>query len=103
MHQHHAVLTVGSTEFTALVHAFLELRSLSALASLGIRTVMAQVGDSALPAGWKEGKHVMQELKLEVEVVRFSADLEIRVGQAQLVVSHAGKLVREESDCKHVG
>ena len=87
-----AILTVGSTEFTALVHAFLDSKSLSALANIrGIKTVLAQVGNSTLPTGWKQGPRQFEETDLVITVIRFSSDLETQIGQAQLVVSHAGK------------
>ncbi|BGP00137.1 UDP-N-acetylglucosamine transferase subunit ALG13 [Rhodotorula toruloides ATCC 204091] len=83
------VLTVGSTRFDPLVASFLDPTSLSSLSSLGIQHVLAQVGNSSLPEGWKEGTR-MTEQGLQVEVVRFLGDLEERVGRADLVVSHAG-------------
>ncbi|BGP32747.1 N-acetylglucosaminyldiphosphodolichol N-acetylglucosaminyltransferase catalytic subunit alg13 [Rhodotorula toruloides] len=83
------VLTVGSTHFHPLVTSFLDPTSLSSLASFGIRHVLAQVGNSSLPEGWKEGTRTTEQ-GLRVEVVRFLGDLEERVGRADLVVSHAG-------------
>ncbi|BGO92064.1 hypothetical protein NBRC10512_000795 [Rhodotorula toruloides] len=83
------VLTVGSTRFDALVASSFDSTSLSSLASLGIQHVLAQVGNSTLPAGWKEGTRTTQQ-GLQVEVVRFLGDLEERAGRTDLVVSHAG-------------
>ncbi|GAA6043600.1 hypothetical protein JCM8097_008280 [Rhodosporidiobolus ruineniae] len=84
----HAVLTVGSTAFTPLVHAFLSPPSLAALSSLGIATALAQVGTSVLPDDWEVGTQEAQGVR--VEVVRFKSDIEDEVGRADLVVSHAG-------------
>jgi UDP-N-acetylglucosamine transferase subunit ALG13 len=83
------VLTVGSTRFDPLVHAFLSADSLASLAALGITTVVAQVGNSTLPKGYKEGSTTLPQ-GLELHVLRFATDLEEQVGQADLVVSHAG-------------
>lgn len=85
-----ALLTVGSTRFDTLVASFLSDESLDALSQLGIRTALAQVGASELPVGWKEGSQGHGK-GLEVEIIRFAADLEDRVGRAGLVVSHAGE------------
>lgn len=89
------VLTVGSTRFDPLVASFLDPTSLSSLSSLGIQHVLAQVGNSALPGGWKEGARTV-ETGLQIEVVRFLDDLEDRVGRSDLVVSHAGALERAQ-------
>ncbi|GAA5971143.1 hypothetical protein JCM8115_003073 [Rhodotorula mucilaginosa] len=83
------VLTVGSTRFDPLVHAFLSADSLASLAALGITTVVAQVGNSTLPKGYKEGSTTLPQ-GLELHVLRFATDLEEQVGQTDLVVSHAG-------------
>ena len=83
------ILTVGSTRFDPLVHAFLSADSLASLAALGITTVVAQVGNSALPGGYEEGSTTLAH-GLELRILRFAADLEEQVGQADLVVSHAG-------------
>jgi UDP-N-acetylglucosamine transferase subunit ALG13 len=89
MPAHHALLTVGSTRFTPLVHSFLSPPSLAALSSLGITTILVQVGASELPFGWTEGPNAPVD-GLTVEVIRFAADLEEKVGEAELVISHAG-------------
>ncbi|BGP25268.1 UDP-N-acetylglucosamine transferase subunit ALG13 [Rhodotorula toruloides] len=86
---YNCVLTVGSTRFDPLVASFLDPTSLSSLSSLGIQYVLAQIGSSALPEGWKEGVRTLDK-SLQVEVVKFLGDLEERVGKADLVVSHAG-------------
>lgn len=90
MAEHHAVLTVGSTRFDSLVTSFLSSGALAALSSLGISTALAQIGASELPAGWKEGMNATSH-GVRLEVIRFASDLEDRVGQAELVVSHAGE------------
>ncbi|GAA6051117.1 hypothetical protein JCM3770_004723 [Rhodotorula araucariae] len=86
---HSAVLTVGSTRFDHLVAAALSPSSLAALSSLGVTQLLAQVGNSTLPLDWMEGSTVRAG-GLRVEVVRFLRDLEERVGEADVVVSHAG-------------
>ncbi|TNY21026.1 UDP-N-acetylglucosamine transferase subunit ALG13 [Rhodotorula diobovata] len=84
-----AVLTVGSTRFDPLVGAALSPSALAALSSLGVTRLLAQVGNSALPRDWAEGASTVPG-GLVVEVVRFLGDLEAKVGEADLVVSHAG-------------
>lgn len=93
MAEHHAILTVGSTRFDSLVTSFLSPAALAALSSLGITTALAQSGASELPPGWKEGANAASH-GVRVEVIRFASDLEDRVGEAELVVSHAGKFCR---------
>ena len=83
------VLTVGSTRFDPLVHAFLSADSLASLAALGITAVVAQVGNSTLPGGYEECFTALPQ-GLELRILRFANDLEEQVGQADLVVSHAG-------------
>lgn len=83
------VLTVGSTEFTPLVHAFLSPASLLGLSSVGYSSGLVQVGHSTLPTGWQLGTTARHGLMLNV--VKFVDDLESIVGQARLVVSHAGQ------------
>jgi len=93
MAEHHAILTVGSTRFDSLVTSFLSPAALAALSSLGITTALAQIGASELPAGWNEGTNAYSK-GVRVEILRFASDLEDRVGQAELVVSHAGEFCR---------
>lgn len=91
-----AILTVGSTSFNPLVQAFLTDATLSALVEYGINRRLAQVGQSTLPTGWSEGVNSRtlssrsSEISVNVEIMRFLDDLEERVGQADLVISHAG-------------
>ncbi|ORY60409.1 hypothetical protein BCR35DRAFT_198537 [Leucosporidium creatinivorum] len=89
MAEHHAILTVGSTRFDSLVTSFLSPTALAILSSLGIKTALAQIGASELPTGWTEGVNAIPH-GVRVEIIRFASDLEDRVGQAELVVSHAG-------------
>lgn len=84
------ILTVGSTEFTPLVAAFLSHSSLEALASLKIKTILAQVGNSTLPSGWSLGSTLTNE-GIKIEVVKFLSDLESKVAEAEITISHAGK------------
>ncbi|GAA6012908.1 hypothetical protein JCM11491_006221 [Sporobolomyces phaffii] len=84
-----ALLTVGSTEFPALVSAFLSRRVISKLASsLNTHSIYAQIGHSSLPSGFALGVQTVEGV--EVHVARFTDDLERRVGESDLVVSHAG-------------
>ncbi|BGP56125.1 hypothetical protein JCM8202_005892 [Rhodotorula sphaerocarpa] len=97
------LLTVGSTRFDPLVHAFLSADSLAALAEVGITRVVAQVGNSSLAPAAAPAVRAAKAPELGVQpfgdgdaaqgelvVVRFADDLEAQVGQADLVVSHAG-------------
>lgn len=83
------ILTVGSTRFDPLVYAFLCADSFASLAALSITTVVAQVGNSTLPGGYEEGSTALTQ-GLKLRILRFANDLEEQVGQADLVVSHAG-------------
>ncbi|KAI5481914.1 glycosyltransferase family 1 protein [Pseudohyphozyma bogoriensis] len=90
MSRYDTILTVGSTEFTPLVSAFLTPAALSALAANGSSSVLVQAGASTLPPPYRVGTHTHDSLTLEI--CKFLPDLEDRVGEATLVVSHAGKL-----------
>lgn len=83
-----AILTVGSTEFTELACAFLDISTLDALRAKGITSILAQVGNSTLPADSRVGKLVRQGL--DIEIVNFLPDIESRISSAAIVVSHAG-------------
>ncbi|GAA5848897.1 hypothetical protein JCM3766R1_000670 [Sporobolomyces carnicolor] len=84
-----ALVTVGSTEFTALVSVALSPSFISQLAaSLNVTSLYAQIGTSKLPHGSEIGARTLGGV--EIEVVRFANDLEQRVAAADLVVSHAG-------------
>ncbi|SCZ90460.1 BZ3500_MvSof-1268-A1-R1_Chr9g10841 [Microbotryum saponariae] len=98
------LLTVGSTSFTPLVTSLLSTSVLTTLSSLGIESVVAQIGNSDLPTPAKPGstsaddeawvvgsnRLVVQGRELQVEVLRFSNDLESKVGASDWVVAHAG-------------
>ncbi|GAA5971133.1 hypothetical protein JCM11641_004157 [Rhodosporidiobolus odoratus] len=84
-----AVCTVGSTSFQPLVDAILSPDVLADLPSLGVSTVLVQVGNGTLPSGWRLGDQTSEQ-GLHVEIVQFAPDIEDRVGRADLVVSHAG-------------
>lgn len=83
------LLTVGSTRFDQLVSAFLSPDSLESLSDLGVNHVVAQVGNSLLPPGYHLGTTALPG-GVRLEVFRFAGDLEEQVGNADLVVSHAG-------------
>ncbi|KAK4051398.1 N-acetylglucosaminyldiphosphodolichol N-acetylglucosaminyltransferase catalytic subunit alg13 [Microbotryomycetes sp. JL201] len=90
-----AVLTVGSTEFSPLVHALLSPDCLRLLHTLDVTSLLAQVGNSDLPAGFTINKETRRALDvdgatLHVTVVDFTDDIEQHIAQAQLVISHAG-------------
>lgn len=91
-----ALITVGSTSFTPLIHSILLPSSLSSLQFLGITNLLVQAGNSALPEGWELG--IKKKVGggggggLEVEVIGFSEGLEELVGGMQVVVCHAGAL-----------
>lgn len=77
------ILTVGSTSFTPLVTALLSPAALSALAALNPTSVTLQSGTSEVPSP-------LPPFPVPLEVHRFLPDLERRVAQADLVISHAG-------------
>ena len=84
------LLTVGSTEFSTLVESFFHQTLINQLSSsLGITSIYAQVGNSRLPDGWNLGVSEVEGIK--VEVVRFTRDLENRVAESNVVISHAGQ------------
>jgi hypothetical protein len=90
-----ALLTIGSTSFTPLINAILSPTSLSALISIGIKSILLQIGNSTLPSDWNEGSRLYiadadGDGVIRVEVVRFIDELESRVGAFELVISHAG-------------
>ena len=82
-----AVLTVGSTEFTQLVQVALSPPCLEALSALGIRRFFLQTGHSRLPSK----QPVVHGLA--IECCQFTDDIEQRVWEADLVISHAGALI----------
>ncbi|GAA5990698.1 hypothetical protein JCM5350_001852 [Sporobolomyces pararoseus] len=83
------LLTVGSTQFPSLVSAVLSPRLISQLASsLNIKSLYAQIGHSELPTGFSLGTQTIEGV--QVQVTRFTNDLEERVGGSDLVISHAG-------------
>lgn len=89
-----ALLTVGSTEFDALVRAGLAPETLAAFKELGVQSLRVQLGHSALPLGYTvdhaDTPVVIQGIR--VQCVRFISNLEEEVGQYNLVISHAGAL-----------
>lgn len=82
------VLSVGSTQFSGLVHFALQETFFSALAEAGYTHLHAQTGHSSLPSGIKLGETVSNKLSVFVE--RFNDDLDALLGTADLVISHAG-------------
>lgn len=77
-------VTVGSTEFQALVEAALAPSTQLALAGQGFSRLVVQYGHSRLPS-----YHSVEGLA--VEVWRFSDGIEDAVASADLVISHAGQ------------
>ncbi|KAM0754577.1 hypothetical protein T439DRAFT_116918 [Meredithblackwellia eburnea MCA 4105] len=85
MEQLRIVATVGSTEFTSLISALLNKDTLQLLKH---HSVLVQYGNSALPT-------TPQALQLQLpthdfQLVKFLPDLELKVSQADIVISHAG-------------
>jgi hypothetical protein len=89
-----ALLTVGSTEFTALVQATLDQAVLDALRRQGFTKFLLQVGRSALPPRWTLGAR--SEGSMTVELVDFTPDIETRMAGASLIVCHAGSSTRSK-------
>lgn len=83
-----ALLTVGTTEFSALVSAFLAPATLAALSTHAVESALVQVGNSQLPSGFALGTTTVQGLTLEL--VQFVPDIDLRIARAAVVVSHAG-------------
>lgn len=83
-----ALVTVGSTEFSALIHAVLDQATLRLLQQRGYSRLLVQAGNSQLPAPWRMGSRAVDGL--DVELVAFLPDLEERMQQADLIVCHAG-------------
>lgn len=92
-----ALLTVGSTEFTQLVNAALTTEVLEALEHQGYTRFVVQHGKSrlsreALDAVAAAGeRHECGEGALQVELHGYMNDIETRMRDAELVISHAGQ------------
>ena len=90
-----ALLTVGSTSFDELVCSFLSLDSVELLSTQHqCQHLLAQVGHSKLPPPLHPGLNTLSVsgATVTIDVVRFMGDIETRVSEATLVVSHAGQL-----------
>lgn len=81
-----ALLTVGSTEFEQLVDAALGQDTISALESKGYTRFIVQYGRQAKPQ--LVGQSSLASV--EVELHAFMDDIEERMKDADLVLSHAG-------------
>jgi beta-1,4-N-acetylglucosaminyltransferase len=86
-----AILTVGSTEFSSLVHAALDDAVLRALARRGCQRFTLQVGRSILPAPNSLGR--FDDGPVPLLIVDFVPDIEARTAKASLVICHAGPFV----------
>lgn len=88
-----ALLTVGSTSFTALIAAVLAPPTLEALCAAGFDELLLQYGQSALPPGWTEtGKQSTNPTPkgLKVTPFAFRDGIEDLYSGVDLVISHAG-------------
>lgn len=102
-----ALLTVGSTQFDDLVKAALQPDTLEALAKQGINKFIVQFGagniehilrfvalqaDDALPhSGQDLPAHVQTGEGVAVELHAFMSNIEERMVNVDLVISHAGE------------
>ncbi|KAI0273555.1 glycosyltransferase family 1 protein [Gloeopeniophorella convolvens] len=85
------LVTVGSTEFDALVGAALSEPVLDALASKGYSDITVQCGNSPVnELGQVDAEGVVQRHGLEISVWRFKPSLEEEYDAADLVIGHAG-------------
>lgn len=78
----HAILTVGSTEFTLLVQSALSAPVLRALVDEGYTTFTLQTGTSVLPA--------IPHTNLKITLHKYMDDIDARLAAADLIISHAG-------------
>ncbi|KAL4067860.1 glycosyltransferase family 1 protein [Scleroderma citrinum] len=81
-------VTVGSTQFDALVQAVTSEEVLDALHTKGYRKVVLQRGNSTLAEG--DGTMTLGKRGMEVETWTFKPSIEIDIQRADLVISHAG-------------
>ena len=85
-----ALLTVGSTEFTAFVQSALSERVLEALILQGYRSFVVQHGKGRLISDG--GKLVRQYYgRIDIELHDFITDIEERMNGADLILSHGGQ------------
>ncbi|TFL07070.1 glycosyltransferase family 1 protein [Pterulicium gracile] len=83
-------VTVGSTQFDALVQAVLSPDVLHALSSKGFTRLVLQSGNSASMNSEQLALLEASYSNLAIDVWKFKASLEEEVKEADLVVSHAG-------------
>ena len=81
----HAILTVGSTEFTLLVQTALSVPVLRTLVEEGYTTFTLQTGTSVLPA--------IPSTKLEIALHKYMDDIDAQLAAADLIISHAGVFI----------
>lgn len=86
-----AVLTVGSTHFTPMVQAGLAESVLNALRDGGCTRYTVQYGRSELPMPERELRALAEERGIQLELLDFTPDIEERMVEADLVLSHAGQ------------
>ena len=84
-----ALLTVGSTEFTALVQSALSEAVLQELQAQGCGRFIVQHGKSRLTGN---GTEIVKQWsgRMIIELYEFIGDIEERMKGADLVLSHAG-------------
>lgn len=83
----HALLTVGSTQFPALVEASLQPAFLSFLSEQGYLQFTIQHGTCPLPDTLPSSATTI------VKAVQFISDIDTVISSADLIISHAGKSV----------
>jgi beta-1,4-N-acetylglucosaminyltransferase len=90
----HAFITIGSTEFDALIAEILSPRTLKALKARGYETLTVQCGNSVFDRAALVAKGETATLSLQgvaIELWKFKPSLREEYEKADLIVSHAGK------------
>lgn len=97
-----AVVTVGTTTFSELLHAVLDPDCLALLPSFGVRRVLVQYGSLKLlprppgskadedeEAAWR--RYGRAALGLDVRLTRYLDELDELLGDCNLAITHAGE------------
>jgi beta-1,4-N-acetylglucosaminyltransferase len=90
----HAFITIGSTEFDALISETLSPRTLKAFKASGYETLTVQCGNSVFGQAALVAQGETAKLSLEdvaIELWKFKPSLREEYEKADLIVSHAGK------------
>lgn len=87
-------VTVGSTKFDALVQATVSEPVLTALQTKGFVRIVLQRGNSELDFGAStQHSLTIKKAGVDIEVWKFKPSIQDDIKQADLVISHAGKVM----------